>query len=286
MKKSDLITINEFAKMCRTTVRTIRFYDKMGLLTPVRIDEWNKYRYYSPYQTRDFFRIRLLQTFKVPLKNVRETISKPYLEKKIAQVRQELLEKRKEYNFLLRINKFFFDKVDLKKELKEESFGQHTLFGTYTPQGAYHKINADIERVDREARRIGIKTTGRQIIFYLDPDKYKPKNTRLEITTICKKIPKAIKIPKGFFVRKFRKTRGLAFAYRGPSEFITLVYERLHEHDNMEKFAVEKYPFDYEIYGTLNKKSPYDHLTKIVFPFGSPKSRSNRHEGGPLAREG
>ncbi len=266
MSDPKLITINEFAKMCRTTVRTIRFYDKLGLLEPVQIDSRTKYRYYSPFQTRDFFRIRLLQNFKVPLKNIKETISRPYLEEKIKGVKQELEEKRKEYRFLQTINDFFFGKINLKRVMKKETIGPFTLFGTYVEQGSYHQITADMAHIEKKAVELGIATTGKRMVFYLDPDRYKPKNTRLEIASICQKVPQAIKLPQGYFVRKFNKTAGYVFTYKGPSEFITLVYEKLHEQEVLKKFPVLPHPFDYEIYGPLDAPSSYDYLTKIVFP--------------------
>ncbi len=283
MAEQNLLTIHAFAKMCRTTVRTLRFYDKLGLLAPVRIDEWTHYRYYSPFQTRDFFRIRLLQTFDVPLKEVKIAKSQQYLKKKIAQVRQELEEKQKEYNFLNTIDDFFFGKIDLKKVLKKESIGPFTLFGAYFPQGAYHSITPDIVRVENMAKKLGIKTTKSRVIFYLDPDKYKPKDTRLEIMVVCsprfkrgQKVKNVInpdqigvKPPQGYFFREFPKTTGYSFSYLGPADFITLVYERLHEQNILKKLPIEEYPIDYEVYGPPESKSVYDHLTKIIFPLKS-----------------
>ncbi len=42
--------IGEFSKMAKVSVKTLRYYDEVGLLKPERIDGWNKYRYYSTEQ--------------------------------------------------------------------------------------------------------------------------------------------------------------------------------------------------------------------------------------------
>lgn len=267
MKQSNLIAIQEFAEMCRTTVRTIRFYDKLGLLKPTRVDEFTKYRYYSPFQTRDFFRIRLLQNFKVPLRDIQEATSQPFLEKKIREVEEELLEKRKEYRFLKSVNKFFFTKIDLKKVLKKESFGPYILLALKVEKGRYDRLNSDIKFVHDTAEKLKIPKQFREIVFYLDPDKYKPKDTRFEISilTRLKRVPK-MKLPENFFFKSFPRTLAYVYTYRGPYEFITLVYEKLHENNVLELPDVSPYPFDFQVYGPLNKKSPYDHLTKISFP--------------------
>ena len=40
-----MIRIGDFAKLSRVTVRTLRYYEEMGLLKPVQVDNWTGYRY-------------------------------------------------------------------------------------------------------------------------------------------------------------------------------------------------------------------------------------------------
>lgn len=42
--------IGEFSRLGRVTVKTLRHYDKIGLLKPGIVDKWTGYRYYSPDQ--------------------------------------------------------------------------------------------------------------------------------------------------------------------------------------------------------------------------------------------
>ena len=39
--------INEFAKLVSVSVRTLHYYDKIGLLKPAFVDEQNGYRFYD-----------------------------------------------------------------------------------------------------------------------------------------------------------------------------------------------------------------------------------------------
>ena len=39
--------IGDFAKIVGTTVRTLRYYDEMGILIPDEIDLYTNYRYYN-----------------------------------------------------------------------------------------------------------------------------------------------------------------------------------------------------------------------------------------------
>ena len=43
-------SIGEMSKLHNTTIKTLRYYDEIGLLEPIQIDENNGYRYYSTEQ--------------------------------------------------------------------------------------------------------------------------------------------------------------------------------------------------------------------------------------------
>lgn len=45
-----MLKIGEFSKLSRISVRMLRYYDEMGLLTPVEIDRFTGYRYYAEEQ--------------------------------------------------------------------------------------------------------------------------------------------------------------------------------------------------------------------------------------------
>ena len=46
----DLLSIGEVSEICRISIKTLRYYDKIGLLKPVYIDSASRYRYYSKSQ--------------------------------------------------------------------------------------------------------------------------------------------------------------------------------------------------------------------------------------------
>ena len=56
-----MITIQGFAKLCGCNAQTLRYYDRIGLLTPAKVDEWTGYRYYEEEQALLFVKIRNLQ---------------------------------------------------------------------------------------------------------------------------------------------------------------------------------------------------------------------------------
>ncbi len=56
-----MITIRGFAKLCGCHTQTLRFYDRIGLLIPAKVDEWTGYRYYEEEQAVQFVKIKNLQ---------------------------------------------------------------------------------------------------------------------------------------------------------------------------------------------------------------------------------
>jgi len=56
-----MIKIGEFSRLVQVPVATLRYYDQVGLLKPVEVDQWSGYRYYSVVQLPRLHRILALK---------------------------------------------------------------------------------------------------------------------------------------------------------------------------------------------------------------------------------
>src|SRR5262245_10440656 len=56
-----MFKIGEFSKMVQVPVPTLRYYDQVGLLKPVKVDPFTGYRYYSASQLPQLHRILALK---------------------------------------------------------------------------------------------------------------------------------------------------------------------------------------------------------------------------------
>ena len=65
-----MYSIGEFSKINRITPKTLRHYDKLGLLPPFRIDDWTGYRYYSAEQLPRIRRILFLRDLGIGLTDI------------------------------------------------------------------------------------------------------------------------------------------------------------------------------------------------------------------------
>src|ERR1043165_6350631 len=75
--REELLTIGRFARLCRLSVKQLRHYDELGLLTPARVDPHSGYRLYARAQARDALTIALLRDADVPLTAIASIVRAP-----------------------------------------------------------------------------------------------------------------------------------------------------------------------------------------------------------------
>lgn len=96
-----MITIQGFARLCGCNTQTLRYYDRIGLLAPARVDEWNGYRYYEEEQAVLFVRIRNLQQADFSIEEIKSMLGRnddyvlAAFERKVEEQKQKLAKIRK-----------------------------------------------------------------------------------------------------------------------------------------------------------------------------------------------
>lgn len=89
--------INQFAKLTGVSVRTLHYYDEIGLLKPAFVDEQNGYREYDEKSLERMVEILFYRELDFPLKSIAKILSSPDYDKAAAIRKQkELLMLKKE----------------------------------------------------------------------------------------------------------------------------------------------------------------------------------------------
>lgn len=83
--------IREFAKLTGVSVRTLHYYDEIGLLKPSSVDEQNGYRFYDEYALTRMQEILFYRELDFPLKEIRIILSSPDYDKQNALKEQKHL---------------------------------------------------------------------------------------------------------------------------------------------------------------------------------------------------
>ena len=96
-----MITIQGFARLCGCNTQTLRYYDRIGLLAPAKVDQWTGYRYYEEEQAVLFVKIKNLQQADLSIEEIKGLLGKDdsflmeALERKISEQEQKLEQIRK-----------------------------------------------------------------------------------------------------------------------------------------------------------------------------------------------
>lgn len=97
MKNQKKMQVKEFAEATHVSVRTLHYYDKIGLLKPAGVDESSGYRYYDENSMARMQEILFYKELDFSLKSIGNIISSPNYDKgKALEKQKELLLLKKE----------------------------------------------------------------------------------------------------------------------------------------------------------------------------------------------
>ncbi|KUP24045.1 MerR family transcriptional regulator [Paenibacillus sp. DMB5] len=71
---SSMFLIGEISRLFQIDIRTLRYYDEIGLFTPASVDGQTGYRYYSIEQFESLNTILYLKALNIPLKEIRQFV--------------------------------------------------------------------------------------------------------------------------------------------------------------------------------------------------------------------
>ncbi len=70
-----MLTIGQFSKICMVTIKTLRHYDKIGLIHPSSVNTENGYRFYSEEQIPKMLLIKKLKYYGFSLTDINDILS-------------------------------------------------------------------------------------------------------------------------------------------------------------------------------------------------------------------
>ena len=85
------LQIKEFAELTGVSVRTLHYYDEIGLLKPSHVDEQNGYRFYGETSLERMQEILFYRELDFPLKSIAEILASPNYDKQKALAEQKML---------------------------------------------------------------------------------------------------------------------------------------------------------------------------------------------------
>jgi DNA-binding transcriptional MerR regulator len=181
-----MFSIGEFSKMAKISVKTVRYYDEVGLLKPARVDNWTNYRYYDTDQLMILQKIIVMKQAGLTIKDIQAILNGGDTLAMLQKTRTELAKREKLLTEdIARLDLLIKNKgeIDMKYQATIKDVPEYTV---YYKQGVikdYGKLEEFILGAGKEceAANPNIKCTKPAdcYVSYLDPE-YTDKNIRIE----------------------------------------------------------------------------------------------------------
>jgi len=172
--KKELYTIGEIAKVCAIPIRTLHYYNSIGLLYPAHVDPDSQYRYYSHDQIPDINTIKRFKVAGFSLKEMKVLLEKESMIETQALIREKCMDLEQRIQSLLytknRLEAFlanpsadYRNAEILVRRIPEEVVACSRYVGEATPD----EFHLRFSKLSRIINREGLLPTGTmRAVFY------------------------------------------------------------------------------------------------------------------------
>ncbi|MBR5086058.1 MAG: MerR family transcriptional regulator [Muribaculaceae bacterium] len=272
MREKTKLRIGEFSKMMQITIRTLRFYEQKGLLTPDVVDEWTGYRYYSIGQMQKLKDIRDLQRLGFSLDEIKDLYEEDSHTPSIQQMTEKIKETETQLRQLIARRNQLLDWRDSRKEMKTmKKFSIQSLpeiivashrevIPNYAALGplCYQKIGPEMQR-------LGCKCPTPEYCFTMVHNKeYTPTDVDIEYCEQVEEMGQDSNIIK--FKRLPAIPKVLCMKHVGPYERFYESFIEAFRHIEEQGYKVAGQPRTSYIDGAWNQDDPEKWLSIIQIP--------------------
>lgn len=267
-----MLKIGDFSKLCKVTIKTLRYYDDRGILKPDYINEENGYRFYKPEQLRKISEIVSYKEMGFSLKEISyivfNNLNPGDILKILAKKKTEIkgiINSEKEK--LARINSFI---KDLKEEKIMNKVNLKTLpevivasLRSKIPN--YKYLHTLVPQMGRTMESHGAICREPFYCFNIYHDgEYKETDIDVEI---CEAVVKACKNSGGVIYKKISEVKNAACYYhKGPYSTLGKSYAEVFKWIEENGYKVIDNPRESFIDGCWNRNDQSEWLTEIQIP--------------------
>jgi DNA-binding transcriptional MerR regulator/effector-binding domain-containing protein len=269
-----LLSIGEFSKICEVSAKTLRYYEKIGLIHPDEINPENGYRYYSINQLKKMLLINRLKLYHFPLGEIKTILEleADHREKQLClalhRKRKDILEKLHSFEYALK--QMSADISNIEKGIHIMSYLDHIEVQLVETQ-PINILYIRLMLTDDDYAE-GYEKYFNRLYETITAEKLTPLGTPMTIYHILES--NSVGYDTEFAIpvaEKMMGTRKLAGGLCAKSVLkdsyseLTSVYARLREWVESEDYELVKSP--YEIYRTdPNQTNSTDNVTEVYFP--------------------
>ncbi len=266
-----MLKIGEFSKRSRVPVKTLRYYDEIGLLKPVVVDKYSHYRYYSEDQLTVLNRIIVLKNLGLTLQEVAELVVNKMPDDRLVQLlnikRVEIGQRLHDYRMRLELVEEWVRQIS-----KENSTASHIVVKKLEKQTVafihrklhgYEEIPAVFGEIYDSLRKQKTHITGPPLSLFYDME-YKLKDVDIEAAF---PISGSFRPTGAIRVREIPEVEKAAcLMHRGPYETSLTAYRSLTGWLFTNGYHLASANREVYIKGMLDTRDPRKYVTELQFP--------------------
>ncbi len=262
--------IGSFSKMGKTTVKTLHYYDRIGLLRPEEVDRATGYRLYTTRQLVELHRIQALRQAGLSIDEVVRVFDgadiRTVLEQRQAEVARELREREGQLARIAFIldneeKEFFMDyQVTIKESPSHIVYPKELTVPDYT---AYFEVIPAIGRAVKAANPdLTCAEPEYCFITYLDGE-YKEKDINIQYNEAVTEFGNEV---DGIYFRETNPVTVASVMHKGSYADVPQAYAFVMDWVESNGYRVTESPRESYIDGIWNQADEADWLTEIQVP--------------------
>lgn len=257
--------IKEFSIISRTTIKTLRYYEKEGLLIPKSINKNNGYRYYGTEQLSILNKILSLRQIGLSIKDI-----KVYLNNKSNDIlykrKKDIIDTINLYNLQLSKINYMLEDKEMNEEIVLKKLPKCSVYYMEGVIKDYSELTNFILSTGEECLKINpnIKCVSPDYCYinYLDKE-YKEKDIHVRYAQAV--IEKGIENDKIKFM-DLDEVEAVSILHKGDYARLGESYSKIFSYIEKNNYEVIDFPRECYIDGMWNKDNVEDYLTEIQIP--------------------
>lgn len=230
--EQKLLTAGEFAKLARTTKRTVLWYAEKGILKPHNIGD-SGYRWYAPEQIIDFQGLLLMRRLGFSIADIQQYLKKGQSLQQLFKARYALIKRQlADLQSTLAETERYYKNLAATNTLIKPYIKRQRSFEIYyiDKQGPYAKIKDYIH----ELRDMFLPLPNNATFLTIFVDRgYNPKNAAMKISVVSQRdiIPK----PGTSIIKSTVPSyKALCHSHVGSPELLSLLWQELESYRSRE----------------------------------------------------
>lgn len=258
--------IGDFSIMAKTTIKTLRYYEKEGLLKPVYVDLNTGYRYYETSQLVEISKIISLRQIGISIKDIKNVLNGCDMKSVLNKRKKEIEKNLKLYNIELSKINYLLEGNNMENKIFVKEIPSYTVYYCDGIVDDFSKISEFVLEVGKECREknpnLKCITPDYCYITYLDGE-FKEKNIKVRYA-------QAVNTQGEETERiKFKKSNAITAVcifHKGTYDSLRDSYNILIKYIEDNGYEIIDNPRECYIDGCWNKDDVKDYLTEIQFP--------------------